>query len=87
MVTCRYLVAPDAFELKTVHDADFQPAPAPRMLCAWAIYHPASTAALTDTPDWLVRNAMAGHLWRVGDCERCPSFERGEPVETPRAAA
>jgi hypothetical protein len=56
------------------------------MLCAWAIYAPAATAALTDAPDWMARNAMAGHLWRDGDCDRCPCFERGEPVETPRAA-
>lgn len=87
MPDCKYLVAPDEYELKTVHMGDFRPAPAPLMLCAWAIYHPASGAALTDTPDWLVRNAMAGHLWRDGDCDRCPCFERGEPVETPRVAA
>jgi len=85
MSECRYLVAPDAHEFRTVSGERIA-SPAPRMLCAWAIYHPASADKMMDAPDWLARNAMAGHLWREGDCDRCPCFDAGDAVETPRAA-
>lgn len=82
MPECRYLTAPAEAE---VLGADGGPVLSPpRDLCAWAIYHPASADKLTDTPPWLVRNAVAGPLVRRGDCDRCLGFEPGAPVEGAR---
>jgi hypothetical protein len=86
MHLCRYLVAPDGFEVSTDHGQTFRPAEAPRMLCAWAIYHPDAVTALTSAPPWAARNIMAGHLWRDGDCQGCAAYAPGRPVEEPRAA-
>jgi hypothetical protein len=85
MPECKYLVAPDEFEVVPCLGAA-KAKPAPRMLCAWATYHPDAVEALRVSPPWLVRNAVAGHQWRDGDCDRCPAFERGEPVEVPRGS-
>lgn len=52
-----------------------------RDLCSWADYHPEAVDKLSNTPPWLQRNALSGHLMRKGDCEKCPLFERGNPVE------
>lgn len=79
MPECRYLTASE--EVEVLGPGGGVVATPARDLCAWAIYHPASADKLTDTPPWLARNATAGHLWRAADCERCPAFERGEPVE------
>lgn len=80
-VHCRYATAPEEMWAGTgPHDVKRVKEPE-RFLCAWAHYHPTSPEKLTDTPPWLQRNALAGHLMREGDCERCPCFERGDPVE------
>lgn len=86
MHLCRYLVKPDVYEVSIDHGRTFQPAEPPRMLCAWAIYHPAAVEALSGTPPWAARNALAGHLWREGDCQGCAAYAPGKPVEEPRAA-
>lgn len=85
MTTCRYLVAPDEFAVVTPDGREMRAA-SPRMLCAWAIYHPASPAALAEAPRWMAREALTGHLWRPGDCVGCPGHQAGAPVETPREA-
>lgn len=52
-----------------------------RDMCTWALYHPDAVDKLTNVPPWLSRNALAGHLMRPADCESCPLFEEGDPVE------
>ncbi|WP_332763959.1 hypothetical protein [Phenylobacterium sp.] len=80
-VFCRYATA--STEAYVVHPGGQHErvTDPPRDLCAWAQFHPASAEKLTDTPPWLQRNALAGHLMRAADCATCPCFERGEPVE------
>lgn len=43
------------------------------VLCSWAM--DSAPEKLVDTPRWLQRNALAGHLLRhPEDCEGCPCF-------------
>lgn len=43
-------------------------------LCTWADDDPDGVAALSKAPRWLQRNALAGHLWKRGDCDGCPCY-------------
>lgn len=61
---CRYLTAPST-------DPDVL------CLCAWGAESDASLVKLDGTPPWLQRLAAAGHMWRQGDCEVCPSYTPG----------
>jgi len=78
---CRYAVAPKECYRGTGGDTMKRVANPDRFLCSWANFHPDAPAKLVDTPPWLQNNAMAGHLMRKGDCDKCPCFDRGEPVE------
>ena len=81
---CRYLTVPEEQWVRRPGlQAGWTLARSPeRSLCAWATYHPAAVEKLTDTPPWLGRNALAGHLvMPKADCAGCPCFEAGEPVE------
>lgn len=81
---CKYLTAPREVCAKRPGDGrGWQAVTAPaRSLCAWATFHPAAVVKLADTPSWLVRNALAGHLVQPQtDCGRCPCFEAGGAVE------
>ena len=53
-----------------------------RDLCTWASYHVTAPDKLVNTPPWLARNAMAGHLMRQGDCDKCCCYEAGSDIET-----
>ena len=57
---CRFANRPEVMT-----DAAGREIPAERMLCAWAHFHPAAPAKLVDTPPWLSRAALAGHLMRA----------------------
>lgn len=83
---CRFLVAPDDYQTG-IDSGRLTPRPAPAMLCVWAHYHADAVAKLADTPPWLMKAALAGDLWRPGQCERCPTYQAGDAVERPRAAA
>lgn len=83
-VVCKYLTAPEEVWVQRPDlGPGWQLAKAPeRSLCAWATYHPASAEKLTDTPPWLSRAALGGHLVKPeADCIGCPCFERGSAVE------
>lgn len=86
MPDCRYLVAADDYETGIAPDR-LRAVTAPAMMCVWAHYHPSAVEKLSDTPPWLLKAALAADLWRPGQCDRCPAFERGAAVERPRAAA
>lgn len=86
MPECRYLVGADEYETG-IDPRRTRPEPSPPMMCVWAHYHPAAVEKLADTPPWLIKAALAADQWRPGQCDRCPCFERGAPVELPRAAA
>ncbi len=73
---CRYANRPEVCE-----DERGRPLAAERVLCAWTHFHPAAVEALTQSPPWLQRAALAGHLMRADDCGRCPFHEAGPPVE------
>lgn len=47
-------------------------------LCAWALESDAAVSKLEGAPIWMQRNAIGGHLWRDGDCEKCPAYEIGD---------
>lgn len=80
-VHCKYATAPmESWESKTGHGWTKIAEPE-RDLCSWADFHPEAVEKLSNTPPWLQRNALSGHLMRKGDCEVCPLFERGDPVE------
>lgn len=79
-VYCRYATAPA--EMWRDSNRGWVKVEEPeRDMCSWATFHPESAEKLSNTPPWLQRNAIAGHLMRKGDCEKCPLFERGDPVE------
>lgn len=86
MPDCRFLVAADNYSTG-VDLHVLKPASSERMLCVWAHYHQDAVAKLANTPPWLVKTALAGDQWRPGQCDRCPCFQAGAAVETPRAAA
>lgn len=48
-------------------------------LCSWADDDPDGVAALAKAPRWMQRNALAGHLWREGDCDGCPCYKPAPP--------
>lgn len=70
-MTCRYLQAAD--EAYAIGE-DGREHPTTVLLCTWGLEAPRSADALLDTPRWLQRNAMSGHLWREGDCKGCPGY-------------
>lgn len=86
MADCRYLVAADNYTTGATLDR-VEPARSPRQLCAWAHYHPDAVQALASAPPWVAKDALAGDRWRPGQCDRCPCFQPGAPVEIARAAA
>lgn len=86
MRDCRFLVAADDYSTG-VDLHVLKPASSDRMLCVWAHFHQDAVAKLANTPPWLVKAAMAADQWRPGQCDRCPCFQAGAVVETPRAAA
>lgn len=86
MTDCRYLVGADDYSTG-IDTRSAKPERSPKMMCVWAHYHPAAVEKLADTPPWLIKAAMAADQWRPGQCERCPCFKAGAPVELPRAAA
>lgn len=72
MNKCKYLVASeeewviDATTGKQTRAQNPEPS-----LCDFADKQPSK---LLELPRWLQRNALAGHLWRHGDCDGCPCF-------------
>lgn len=66
---CRYLVASE--EAYRIGDKGEKLGGAVVRLCSWGESAPTQ---LVDTPRWLQRNALAGHLWNEGDCTNCPAF-------------
>ena len=86
MRDCRFLVGADNYSTG-VDLHVLKPASSERMLCVWAHYHKDALTKLANTPPWLVKAALAGDQWRPGQCDRCPCFQAGAAVETPRAAA
>ena len=81
MTKCKYATAPAELYTQNANGEFVQISNPDRTLCAWATYHPEAVEKLTGTPPWLQRNALAGHLIRESDCDTCPLFERGPPVE------
>lgn len=73
---CRYLTRPaEAYQLGAGADPSKNVAmTSPVRLCAWAGEADEAVTKLEGAPIWLQRNAMAGHLWRDGDCERCAAY-------------
>ncbi len=69
-MTCRHLTRSE--EVYVVTDAGPVRSSHVVLLCAWADNEPAK---LVDTPRWVQRNALAGHLYREGDCAGCPCFD------------
>lgn len=80
-VHCIYATASTEAEGYSVHRGWEKIKDPPRNLCAWAHFHPDAPAKLVDTPPWLQRSVLAGHLMRDGDCDICPAFTRGKAVE------
>lgn len=81
MVECKYASAPSELWVGDNLSQMKPVKPSERFLCSWAIYSEQAVAKLESTPTWLQRNALSGHLMKKGDCETCPCFERGKPVE------
>lgn len=68
-MVCRHLQrSPEAYRIAL----DGAAAPAVVLLCGWADSAPPQ---LVDVPRWMQREALGGHLWREGDCDKCPCFE------------
>lgn len=79
---CKYATAPVEMQERSNLTGKWRDVPNPdRFLCSWADYHPNAVEKLSNTPPWLQRNALAGHLMQKGDCERCPLYDEGDAIE------
>lgn len=84
MTPCRYASAPQELweQRSKLGVPGWQKVAEPdRFLCSWATFHEESVEKLSNTPPWLQRNALAGHLMRKDDCASCPCYSPGDPVE------
>lgn len=70
---CIYLVASE--EAYRIDPHTGKQTPAEVLLCNWAEFAPEAQPKLIDTPPWLQRNSLAGHLMRDTDCQTCPCFK------------
>lgn len=80
---CKYATAPTKMWRGQSSETMVKVAEPPRFLCAWGTHHPESAEKLTGTPPWLQRNAESGHLMNPSDCETCPCYSPGYPVDGP----
>jgi hypothetical protein len=63
--------AEEAYAQPEGYGGDWGWKPTELWLCCWGIYHPSSADALSSSPPWLVKLALAGEPITEKTCESC----------------